>query len=212
MERSPPANRTSAYRREGERVPPTVFVGREFEISEVIERAKDVCEAVKPGRTVVIQGPTGAGKTALLREIAKRFQGLDARNRVIGPLRPWNAVGQSTALANLARALFGIDPAAFRHRQERRTAALGVSAELRGETSNSRSQTIAPPAVAEWDASFWSSPSGPRWGRCWCWWTKRRRSCRTAVCCSTCTTKRPSRCRSSAAACPIRKIGCAASA
>ena len=153
MERRPPAAKTSAYRREGERGAPTVFVGREFEIGEVIARANDLAKAVKPGRTVVVQGPPGAGKTALLRELAGRFQALGAGHRVVGPLLPWSADGQRTVLAHLARALFGVDPADFRRTRERRTGArVGVSAGLKGEAANTRSETVAPAAVEGWDA------------------------------------------------------------
>ena len=103
--------KTSAYRLEGERGAPTVFVGRNVEIDAIIGRASSVAEARKPGRTVVVQGPPGAGKTALLREIGKRFAALGDDHRVVGPIAPWTAKRLPTALARLAGALSDIAPA-----------------------------------------------------------------------------------------------------
>ena len=152
MDRSEVPPITSAYRLEGERGAPTVFVGRDVEIDAVVRRASSVAEACKPGRTVVIQGPPGAGKTALLREIGERFAALGPDHRVVGPIAPWTANGLTAALARLAGALFDVEPQELRRTlQTSASTQVGASALLKGELTSSRGQTVAPPVVADRD-------------------------------------------------------------
>ena len=58
--------------RSGDRAPPLVFAGREDEI-ELIDAAVQSTREGEVGHTVVIQGPPGAGKTALLQEYGARL-------------------------------------------------------------------------------------------------------------------------------------------
>ena len=57
----------------GERGAPVAFAGREREIDFAISQLEAWRPGTTPGRTVVAQGAPGAGKTALLGEIARRL-------------------------------------------------------------------------------------------------------------------------------------------
>ena len=59
----------------GDRVRPPVFIGREDELTRINWRAARLgsVDGDKQGFTAIVQGPPGAGKTALMREFASRM-------------------------------------------------------------------------------------------------------------------------------------------
>ena len=74
----------------GDRTAPTVFAGREEEF-QLLGRAVRAVQRGEVGRTVVVQGVPGAGKTALLNEYASRLLSAkidDERPIIPVPLRP----------------------------------------------------------------------------------------------------------------------------
>ena len=58
----------------GERGDPLVFAGREYIIDKVIRKTRQLPPTGPAGNTVLIEGAPGAGKTALLNELAKRLE------------------------------------------------------------------------------------------------------------------------------------------
>ncbi len=74
-----------AYAGRGDRSPPPVFIGRDDELRQlrdVVERvAEDALGSHPLGLVQVVQGPPGAGKTALCIELERRINRLDAATR-----------------------------------------------------------------------------------------------------------------------------------
>ena len=67
--------RLRGFHAAGDRVRPPVFVGREDELMRINWRAVRLgsVDGDKQGFTAIVQGPPGAGKTALMREFASRM-------------------------------------------------------------------------------------------------------------------------------------------
>lgn len=68
-----------------DRVSPTVFVGRDDE-NDLLDTAVRAVRRGEVGRTVVVSGVPGAGKTALLKEYATRLVGAEKDDD--GPVVP----------------------------------------------------------------------------------------------------------------------------
>ena len=90
--------------RKKDRVPPACFAGRKKLIEDVDEALEAVMvEAGKPdgdasGLTLLVQGAPGAGKTALLGELARRFREKEVRRLTDEPDRPVEGVPVAVAL------------------------------------------------------------------------------------------------------------------
>ena len=64
-----------------DRSAPVRFAGRQDEIGLILSRADRMGDDESAGLTVIVQGAPGAGKTALLNEVSKRFHD-EAAHRV----------------------------------------------------------------------------------------------------------------------------------
>lgn len=113
-----------------DRASPVHFAGRGFELDLVLSRATRA-QPGTAGGTVVLQGAPGAGKTALLNEIAARFEAQDTRNRAIFLASPWTHSGEGAVLERLAHAAFDVDSEAF-DRVETRSESATAGASIGG--------------------------------------------------------------------------------
>ncbi len=130
-----------------DRASPVHFAGRRLELDLVLSRATRA-QPGTAGGTIVLQGAPGAGKTALLNEIAVRFKAQGTRNRAIFLASPWTHSGEGAVLERLAHAAFDIDPGAFDRVETRsETATAGASVARAGRT---RSIATSPPDLADW--------------------------------------------------------------
>ncbi len=73
--------RIRKYLRQGEKAPPSVFVGRDNILEDILSAARD--SAGQPGMTRIVQGAPGAGKSSLLHEMQKRWTGANDTPRVV---------------------------------------------------------------------------------------------------------------------------------
>ena len=98
-----------------DRSPPIHFAGRRTELDLILSRAAKAGRGA--GLTVVLQGAPGAGKTALLREAAKRFDEFDEgapNQQAIFMPTPWTRDDEPAVLEQLAGAMFDEAPDSFR--------------------------------------------------------------------------------------------------
>lgn len=132
----------------GEKGAPLAFVGRKREIAKVMDSALPMLDGDIPcGRTLLIQGAPGAGKTALIREAARRLEerGLKAITQPDVP----SAAKVRTLYETLATALAGADPDLFR--TTTRTDA-GIKAAPAGlGAGGSRGKTFTAPVIDDPD-------------------------------------------------------------
>ena len=70
-----------------DRTSPIVFVGRQQELERLDATIVNVAERGTEGATTVVRGVPGAGKTALARELAKRWTGRDVDGRPVRVVR-----------------------------------------------------------------------------------------------------------------------------
>ena len=129
----------------GEKGAPLAFVGRKREIAKVMDSALPMLDGDIPcGRTLLIQGAPGAGKTALIREAARRLEerGLKAITQPDVP----SAAKVRTLYETLATALAGAGPDLFR--TTARTDA-GIKAAPAG--LGSRGKTVTAPVIDDPD-------------------------------------------------------------
>ena len=103
----------------GDRVSPSVFAGREDEF-ELLNDALSAVRRGEVGRTVVVSGVPGAGKTALLNEYAKRLRAAEGGDD--GPVIP----------VPLRSGDIDASPAALVQAIDRQFVALGKSGTWRG--------------------------------------------------------------------------------
>lgn len=132
----------------GEKGAPLAFVGRSREIARIMDSALPMLDGDIPcGRTLLIQGAPGAGKTALIREVARRLEekGLKA---IVQPDVP-SAAKVRTLYETFATALADADPDLFR--TTTRTDA-GIKAAPAGPgASGSRGKTVTAPFIDDPD-------------------------------------------------------------
>ncbi len=96
-----------AFVRDRDRVPPKCFVGRRDVIDDLTDRLDGLAGGgATQGATHVVQGAPGAGKTAVMHELVKRW-----RNHPAKPVVAWvKARDFASSNALLARLLADIDP------------------------------------------------------------------------------------------------------
>lgn len=70
-----------------DRTSPLVFVGRQQELERLDATIVNVAERGTEGATTVVSGVPGAGKTALARELAKRWTGREVDGRPVSVVR-----------------------------------------------------------------------------------------------------------------------------
>ena len=70
-----------------DRTSPLVFVGRQRELERLDATIVNVAERGTEGATTVVSGVPGAGKTALARELAKRWTGREVDGRPVSVVR-----------------------------------------------------------------------------------------------------------------------------
>lgn len=105
-----------------DRVSPTVFVGRDDEF-DLLDTAVRAVRRAQVGRTVVVSGVPGAGKTALLNEYATRLMG--AKKDDDGPVIP----------VPLRCDEMDAPPGALMQAMDRQLLALGASESWRGKAN-----------------------------------------------------------------------------
>ncbi len=127
----------------GERADPLVFGGRENIIEDVMQFARRLPPTGPRGNTVVIDGPPGAGKTALICEIARRLSREGASP--ILQLEPPSRQEVADIYAQLAAALAGAPLEAGRT-TTRREAGLAFRPGGIGAVA-SKDETVAPPSI-----------------------------------------------------------------
>lgn len=93
----------------GERADPLVFSGREEEIDRIVRAARRLPPDGPKGRTMLIQGAPGSGKTALIAEVCARLEGLPDTGIVSLASVPVNSAADRT-YAQLAALLVGAAP------------------------------------------------------------------------------------------------------
>ena len=133
----------------GERGAPVAFAGREREIDFAIRQLEAWHPGTTPGRTVVAQGAPGAGKTALLGEIARRLpQRLPNAVAIYLPT-PWIDDNVPNVLEELAVKMAGVPAHTLRTTNGSEPVA-GVRAVAAARHPKSRS--MSPPTLQTWRA------------------------------------------------------------
>ena len=130
--------------RASERSDPLVFAGREREIAETVGRTEVLPPAGEWGNTVLIEGAPGAGKTALLRETARRLEAAGTRT-IVQPDVP-QIHDLEAIYAELATTLAGAPSNLTRTTETKtRNVSVGPTALRGGSTSGA---SVAPPRIA----------------------------------------------------------------
>ncbi len=128
----------------GERDHPLVFVGRENIVGRIIRATRILPPRGGKGKTFVIEGAPGAGKTALITEVAKQLRG-----RGVGTIECTeipNGARVEGIWRELGGALAGASPDEARTTQYSEThGGLGVG---RSGVDHTRGRSIAPRAVS----------------------------------------------------------------
>ena len=129
--------------RASERSDPLVFAGREQTIAETVGRTEVLPPTGEWGNTVLIEGAPGAGKTALLREVARRLEA-SGTTTIVQPDVP-QADDVEAIYAELAAALAGAPPNLARTTETKtRNLSVGPAALRGGSTSGA---SLAPPRI-----------------------------------------------------------------
>ena len=132
----------------GDREAPVAFVGREREIDLAVRQLATWRPGETPGRTIVAQGGPGAGKTALLREMARRLPERIPDAGAIYRPTPWSCRTVRNLLATLAERMMGIpgNPLGSTAHREGTNGAKPVAT-----ASQTHSRATAPAALSTWD-------------------------------------------------------------
>ena len=131
----------------GERGAPVAFAGREREIDFAIRQLEAWRPGTTPGRTIVAQGAPGAGKTALLGEIARRLPERLPNSVAIYMPTPWIDDDVPNVLEELAVKMAGVPADTLRTTKGSETVA-GVKAVATARHAESRS--VLPPSLQTW--------------------------------------------------------------
>ena len=132
----------------GERSAPVTFVGREREIDLVIAQLANWRPGLSAGRTVVIQGAPGVGKTALLHQIGRVLPERLPNAVAIGRPTPWNRRSVGNVLRTLAARMMRTTEDEFRTTTATESA---NGARAVATARHSRSRSTAPPELSCWD-------------------------------------------------------------
>ena len=132
----------------GDREAPVAFVGRDREIDMAIRQLATWRSGETPGRTIVAQGAPGAGKTALLREMARRLPEHVPNATAIYRPTPWSRRTVSNVLTAIAERMMGVSGEAFRTTEGREGT---IGAKAVASASQTHSRTTAPAALSTWD-------------------------------------------------------------
>ena len=130
-----------------DRSSPVHFAGRTSEMAAILSTVANA-QPGAAGLTLVVQGAPGSGKTALLREAAKRFEAIGNRNRAIYIGDPWPPAAHRQTLEKLASAAFDVPTGDFRS-TEASSRGVRMSASV-VQASNLRSQTTSPATLNSW--------------------------------------------------------------
>lgn len=130
--------------RASERSDPLVFGGRERVIAETLGRTDVLPPKGDWGNTVLIEGAPGAGKTALMREIARQLDA-SGTTAIVQPDVP-QPDDVEAIYTELATALAGAEPSLGRTTQTRsRSMSVGPGA-LKGSRASGRA--VTPPSLS----------------------------------------------------------------
>lgn len=132
----------------GDREAPVAFVGREPEIDMAIRQLATWRAGETPGRTIVAQGAPGAGKTALLREMARRLPEHMPDACAIYRPTPWSSRTVSNVLVALAERMMGASGDLLRTTVMREGT---IGAKAIATASQTHSHTTAPAVLSTWD-------------------------------------------------------------
>ena len=144
---------------EGTRTDPLVFAGRTAEIGSVLRAAANPPPEGPVGRTVLVQGAPGSGKTALFSQLRKHLQADDSVGVISLETVPVDTTAQRT-YGHLATLLVHA-PLPTRNADARRDVRLGGSLGIvRADTSSSRHE--ASPTF--YSANDIASEFKGRWG------------------------------------------------
>lgn len=132
----------------GEREDPLVFVGREQIIERILRASQSMPSAGGgAGRTFLIEGAPGTGKTALVSELAKRLNG-EGVATIVCDGAPGTPSGIDRVYRKLAVALGAALPGEERTTTTSgRESSGGIGSIFRGRLS--RSKSVAPPSIGD---------------------------------------------------------------
>ena len=133
----------------GERDAPVAFVGRTREIDFATRQLTTWRARTSRGRTIVIQGAPGAGKTALLGEIERRLPSVVPDSRSIYLETPWAPDDIPSILEALAVQMMDVAEDSFRT-ATRTATTVGVKTPL--AAARGRSRILSPPGLTTWRA------------------------------------------------------------
>lgn len=133
----------------GERGDAVAFVGRRREIDLSIRQLATWRPQASAGQVVVVQGAPGAGKTALLGEIARRLPSVVPNAVSMYLPTPWADKDIPSLLERLAVHMMGIENDQLRT-VTRAESVLGVKAAVTARQG--RTQLVSPPALTTWAA------------------------------------------------------------
>lgn len=133
----------------GERADPLVFSGREEEIDRIVRIAGRLPPDGRQGRTMLIQGAPGSGKTALIAEVSTRLAGKPDTGIV--------SLAADYYEYRLAASRTPIAVVAAVHRLMATES--GIRESDVGRTIGTSVQKLDPVSRKEWDARFDARPS-----------------------------------------------------
>lgn len=127
-----------------DRAAPVHFSGRRDEIDHILVNARHPAA----GNTMVVQGAPGAGKTSLLREVAKRFRTDGGRALLYDA--PWSKDGEDDVIRDIAVAALDLDPGVFATTEQSTKTAKGSVGGVGGSVT--RTVQTPPVELTRWTA------------------------------------------------------------